>query len=934
MNEIRKKKIIICVVFFCILLLGFYVRSAGLFRGLDNNRYIFHPDTPKQIVAISSYLNNRYLWYHDHFHYDGYPFALNHVDEMIIRGVYAVVRPLYAHMSPEMPTLQYPGRFTLFYYARMLRVLYGMVALVLIIITAKMLLNSWAYAFITGFFLALAPLSYTVSHIASGDIGINLFFSIMLFLLCLYYRHDRVLFLLLAGIASGFAFAAKYQGALIFGSIFCYAFLRNRYIPKKIAGFFTQVAVSLSCFFIGALIATPAVFINAKQTVRDIVNNFVKLKDSGVDQVFASKPLIERMWLGLCKNVPSVITGFGIVFFLIACIGFVLLSVELIRAFRKKDTDKTATPVLLLWPIAVVPFFVLFLATSLKPNLQVVHFAFLELPLCLVGAYTILYLSGKGKKWGKYCAAGLFLIAGFELSAIAQHELFFWSREDADFTAKIFKKNAWPGELYTSRTMGSENVIKDYFLEKGELSLFRNSPEFIVHKDADFWKKIHILPVPSIPFPVSLHWIFMNGPVFPRNDRMFVVTPENQIQKELVFYEPVPSVSVGLRTSDLPTEVHIRLGGVSQKVTLDANSQKVIELSPKKWKTFSDKSFDSDVRIVPLSVFSALDTVWVTVLSNEKERAWFDAFGASSLKGLDPFLTEYTDSKVTAALKDIAYYDRDVDGFEPISGEGTRIQKDPFPLGAGVYTLECEVIGLDEENIVSIDVKDPAFLFAPSGANKQTFRIEKGKQRIVFKFTKEFAPYVITIMLQSVKGNCALSSWRLYPDSEKILGDLITWDKTGEEPQWFAQYPPIPEYVEKTVPEIVFNTLFELKSYVFPEKMVVGESFAYGFRFDILDYDIKDILEIGVFVHLKDSSGSIVNGYDFPLSLACFGKAPMLYPLSGVVPDTLVPGEYDLVIGLYNTRLRKQFPVSAKKDPRFEIGKKSVLLQKIKITKE
>ena len=39
--------------------------------------------------------------------------------------------------------------------------------------------------------------------------------------------------------------------------------------------------------------------------------------------------------------------------------------------------------------------------------------------------------------------------------------------------------------------------------------------------DSFFWNTIQVAPLPQIPNPIGRSWIFLNGPSFPRNERMF-----------------------------------------------------------------------------------------------------------------------------------------------------------------------------------------------------------------------------------------------------------------------------------------------------------------------------------------------------------------------------------------------------------------------------
>lgn len=925
----KKKRILICTLILIIILIAFYTRSAGLFRGLGNE-YVFHPDSPKQVTALWHYLNYRYVWYLDSPYYDGYPYGLNHLDEWIIRSVYNLINPLYMHLFPTSEKLGVPSGFLLYCIARILRLIYSISVLIITFFVAKYLLHSWWYPLTTIFLLAIAPLSYTVTHAATGDIGINLFLSAMLLVLCFYSRYNKQFLLIIAGLFCGFAFASKYQGALGFFIIISYLFLQNRYAQKKLYYFITNSFLPFFGFISGTIIATPAFFINAKQTFQDMYKNFIFIKNSTVDEIFSNKPFFEKMWLGLSKNIPFVVTGLGIIFFFLAIVGVIFLTVNMQKTFKRKITDKIQSPpILLLWTISIFPFFVLLISTSLKINVQIIHFSFLELPLCLGASYALMYIFMNFKIIGKIVSPIFFLIAVFEMFFQMHHEMYFWSRQDSAYAAKVYAENICNKPLGVSRKSSSSNIIKKFFLEKGNISIFRNGLQSITYQEAHFWERLQIAPVPSIPFPFSLQWIFINGPVFPRNDRMFEVKAGKKVKKELVFYEKIPEIYIGIRSSNLPLEAYINLGGTTEKINIEANSQKMIKLSPFKWKKINKKNQNYEVYIVPITITSKLGNSWITVLSNEKDRIWYNVFGAHSLKGTNYIINEFNTEEIVRKVKETAYFNNDQKEIHLIVTNGLSISPKPMPLAAGEYILECEVVGFDEKNTINIEVKDPAFLYSPSKKNKKTFQITKGRQTIVYSFFKQFAPYEINIYLENIIGNCAIGSWRLLPDTKIILQDLSSFFQTGKQPLWFSHYPSFIEYKEKKVKGVSFGEILTLTGFIFPEEIVAGEKFEYGFRFHLLNYNIKDILEVGVFVQLLDKNNNIVKGYDFALNHACFGKAPLLYPLHGIVPKNVKPGTYNLAMGIFNTRTRKRFPISAGKGNTFKIDKKAIIIQNV-----
>ncbi|MBU3984664.1 MAG: glycosyltransferase family 39 protein [Proteobacteria bacterium] len=152
---------------------------SGLFRGLGELGYIFHPDEPKQITALLNFLNGDYVHYYGSRFYDGYPYGLNHLDEYLLR-------PLLFFFGAETP-----NHYSLYYVGRLLRVIYGMVTMAIAYKLVYTLVKNKTAALLAMFLLAIAPLSITVSHFATGDIGVDLFTSMFVSDLCQYRIEGR-----------------------------------------------------------------------------------------------------------------------------------------------------------------------------------------------------------------------------------------------------------------------------------------------------------------------------------------------------------------------------------------------------------------------------------------------------------------------------------------------------------------------------------------------------------------------------------------------------------------------------------------------------------------------------------------------------------------------------------------------------------------------
>ena len=77
------------MAFAAVVLAAVAFRGAGLWHGLGQD-IVFHPDEPKQVMRLESYLHGHYVHHAGNLFYDGYPYGLNRVDEAFLRAWTAV----------------------------------------------------------------------------------------------------------------------------------------------------------------------------------------------------------------------------------------------------------------------------------------------------------------------------------------------------------------------------------------------------------------------------------------------------------------------------------------------------------------------------------------------------------------------------------------------------------------------------------------------------------------------------------------------------------------------------------------------------------------------------------------------------------------------------------------------------------------------------
>ncbi|MBU0677917.1 MAG: glycosyltransferase family 39 protein [Verrucomicrobia bacterium] len=936
-----------------IVALGFYLRSAGEFRGLESG-HVFHPDAAKQVLALSNYLNDRYVFYADSWFYDGYPYGLNHVDEWILRPVFALRSAIHRHLNTGTPALGTPDRSELFYWARALRVLYGMLVLVLAFFISRRLFDRQGAALATALLFALSPLACTVTHFATGDIGVDLFIAGMLLTMCFYVRRPRAVWIFVSGLLCGLAFAAKYQGALGFFVIAAFLLLEWRLLTRNAFLLFKRSALAGAGLLAGVLMATPAYFINPKRTWHDTRINFSLIKNYGVDGEFLSKPFFEKAWFGLSHNTPRVLDSLGWIVLILCAAAFLRLTVALVRKRRMLSEDGEQGPRLILtWCVLAFPLLVILMSVSLKPAVQPFHFSYIQLPVCVGAVYALRGFVFNGKRFGSLAAFVLFLFAVMEFGSAAVKEQFFWSREDTQEVAYSFAHHVFHQPTTATDRGSTSTAVKYFYLEENDLAVFRNQPYRVLRHDADFWNSVAVTPVPSIPFPEEHDWIFMNGPVFPRNDRMFKLSQGSRNGKQLVFYEHPPELTIGLRSSARPVEVHANIGGAKFTEQLDPNEQKVLTVTPRRWKRFRAAGPDGkEVFIVPLTADVKIGECWVTVMQTDEEVAAFRLYGGDCPERSFPLAEAWTETEAATRMDEIAFlHSSDTDNALVSTGRVSLLQHD-IELPAGEYIFDCTVAVDGERGSLTFELVDPhgivtkwtpsnldAYLYGAAWkknwkidwAKPESFDLTAGVQTMRYRFAKPFAPYAVNIKIAAGGDNCRILGWNLRPDSELLLKQISAYRTDGTVPSWCVRSLSAGWENERVVNGVSFPGALKLTGCSFPEQIKSGAPLRYSFSFDIADCDIRNYEEQVVFVHLLDKDGKKVATFDYPIQFTRIGSSPT--PLiEAIAPADLQPGTYDLEVGVYNVRTRIRLPVILSEDAPFNAQQHAVQLQKVIVT--
>ncbi len=770
-QQSNRKKIAWGIAIGLLTLIALYFRTSGLFRGLDTSAAIFHPDEPKQVLALFNFLNGDYVRYYGSLFYDGYPYGLNHLDEYLLR-------PFLFLFDTQLP-----DRSSLYYHARTLRLLYGLAVIGICSHLIYKLTQCRLSCFLGTLLFAISPLPITVTHFATGDIGIDLFCALCFLFTFLYLQNNyKVFWLLLAGLSIGAAFSAKYNGLLVGivpATLLCLQFTKE----KRLAPLVLRTLILGTGALLGLFLFTPHILLETKPTIANIFANFEFIKNYNVPINIINKPWHEKALLGIQTNSFYTITSLGIILFFTSIAGL-MFAVKQYKSCKYSPEQNFESNNLFILSIAIFPPIALLLSLSGKYVVQPFHFSYLLIPLILITSFLFSQLYSSKNTLTRALAL---LVVGsilIESGYASIQDNFFWRLED-----NAYQSQALPASIYDREafyTHGSD-PIRSLFLEAPGNSIFRNYHTQAKGPDALFWKEIEVAPLPQVANPIGENWVFMNGPSFPRNERMFVIHAENHgktLERYLVLPAGTKIEGIGLRSGSYATEASITLGGTRVHSKLATQQQKVIAIEAKKWKTSRDEINAQEVQLIPLKVSVPHNDLWVTLFTSTKEKELFTLFGGSkngTVKVPDRIPPEL-DEHYFDALSRIRYLEHSL-SWRVVPGKQIPMWEVAIP--AGRYKFICEAEGLAEHSEIAIHFED-----AKGGGlqqSKQQFlQIEKGLQRVEFSFTKPFSPYQIRFIISGKRGKSQILKFKLMPDYKKLAEDFEMWRSTGLQPQWIT----------------------------------------------------------------------------------------------------------------------------------------------------
>ncbi len=565
------------------LVLRFWGLSHDLHEGVD-----YHPDTSKQIRAEQRFLDGRYYAHNGILDYDAYPYFNAHLVEYACRAGMAVAAG--AQALAGVPVVDcYPEFLTLFWFTRILNVLFASALILLLFQVGRENFGVGA-GLVAALLLAVSPVDMASCHFATADSTASFFAMLTVLFAFRIFRHGRYRDYLWAAVAAACAFATKYHAGMAVLAVVAAHVLRTGNLRGLIQPAALRRAVFLAAIGFGALfLAIPTLWTHFSQTVLDIVNFFVQVSNlRGVPDEIRNGGRAAKLLFSMHRNLPVLWDVLGPL-----VVAAVLLSLAQLRKREPRHMILCALP---------LAYFLI--GVSLRPLAHPVYHTLMTSSLYLMAAVVFTWPLAVPPRFQRWLASARVLVvtlaAGYLLLYSAREAFFFW-HQDTSRNALAWTQENVPramavecggytfttGNFATNRAAGTvwarSNLSpllpdsawlpwKRFTLEDRSLTVFNNTSIELLMGTSSWIRADAVMPTfQRFPSENGNQFIFDNGPEFVRSEKQAIVAQEVALTRWLVADTPLTEAWVAVQNGGMPNLVNWSFGGVRKTWAMAPN---------------------------------------------------------------------------------------------------------------------------------------------------------------------------------------------------------------------------------------------------------------------------------------------------------------------------------------------------------------------------
>ena len=413
-----------------ILIVAVALRFGGLFDGLPQG-HVYHPDTPKQLVAATRFMHGEFYAKTGSRDRDGYPYFNSVLCAGLRAPYYWGMRWRHRHTPARLPT---PMTFE---FMRVVNAVESTLAVIVIYLLVQSLAGAWAAAG-ASMLLAVSPIDIIACHSANGDTAAGLFGLLALLFSLRILRSGRLADYAVAVVCAVAAFSSKYYGAAAaLPVVLAHLLYRPGNERHSIRSFCIPIAVMGGGALLAFFVTNPGAFTHPRATVESILAFMTYTSHFSTSAAFSEFPLPIRFVKSMALNAPYLLRVLGPVLW-IAAAGLLLS-----RPFRKRPAY---------WLLASGPLFYIVVGLTMKPAIQTVYHVLITpavIACCVLALHHLARTRWYGRS-GAMVSLALFLAGVIPLANAGWRETLLFKLPDTRVLAATWMADNVPAGFATS----------------------------------------------------------------------------------------------------------------------------------------------------------------------------------------------------------------------------------------------------------------------------------------------------------------------------------------------------------------------------------------------------------------------------------------------------------------------------------------------------